>query len=123
MVAPDLCPVVDELNLLFAFSERAVATSYTQTIAETGNHQSLSAIGRRTAKPTDIVPTELERPKSRRLRVSGVRESGATIVSTDAKIIHRSAAVGFCSLRIIFEPAEAEIRQQRAAERLREAGC
>ena len=37
MIAVDLRPVVNKLELLFVFDERAVATAYVETVAKAGN--------------------------------------------------------------------------------------
>jgi len=53
---------------------------------------------------------KLEGTQAGRLRI--------TIRAGIPEIRHRSAAVGLCSLGIVLEPPEAEVRQQTAAESL-----
>src|SRR5580704_9240590 len=114
MIAFQLGPVVDKLELLLAFGERTIATCHTQTVSETRNNTALVAAVLRAILTADGIRAEQERPQACRL---GVRR----VCIRNPEVAHRSANVGLLGLGIVFEITKTEIGQQRTAQRLGKA--
>ena len=110
MVALDLGPVVDELELLFALGERAVAAADVEAVAKVRQAFLLSGAA------VAAVDCREERGQAAGL-------GGAEVHSGNAERGHRVAArIGIGGLRIVLEVSEAEVGQQVGADRFVEAG-
>ena len=70
MVTSELGPVVDELKLLLAFGERAIATGNAEAIAKAGDNATGASGVLRASLTADLVWAQQERSQTRRLRIT-----------------------------------------------------
>src|SRR4029077_7483511 len=104
VIAFQLGPIVDELELLFAFGERTIATCHTQAVSKAGNYAALAAVVLSATLAADRIWAEQKRPQAGRLGIRCVRVR-------NPEVAHRRAPSGLLGLWVVFEPTEAEIGQ------------
>ena len=109
MVAPHLGPVVDELELLLAFRQRAIASRHAQAVSETRNDAALAAIISDTVLSAYRIRAEKECTQACRFGVTGV-------CVRDSEIRHRSTTSGLLRLWVVLEISKAKVGQQRTAD-------